>query len=236
MVDLNFFEKVDSALGEEANRKDGILCLVREYERTSRNITAILNRVHSAQTEEVIVQAAIEKFEEVKQHLSNLAQVVPYQKFYRYNELWTRTVQTSIFHASFVVYLTSERLITPDEIEPMFGVRVNLKNDLQDFHISLDEFLHGYTMLTSELVSELLSLLAINSVTLGNYDRPLRISRFVKELFMGFQLLNLKNDALRKKFDGIKYDIKKIEEVVYDISLRKLSRNSNSEDAGVRSE
>ena len=53
--------------------------------------------------------------------------------------------------------------------------------------------------------------------------------------------MNLKNDTLRRRFDSIKYDIKKIEEgkyhspfalsprviiahlVVYDVSLRKLS-------------
>lgn len=34
--------------------------------------------------------------------------------------------------------------------------------------------------------------------------------------------MNLKNDSLRKRFDGMKYDIKKMEEVVYDISLRGL--------------
>ena len=34
------------------------------------------------------------------------------------------------------------------------------------------------------------------------------------------RLLNLKNDNLRKKFDSIKYDLKKVEEVVYDLSIR----------------
>lgn len=38
----------------------------------------------------------------------------------------------------------------------------------------------------------------------------------------GFRLLNLKNDHLRKRFDALKYDLKKIEEVVYDISIRGL--------------
>ena len=68
---------------------------------------------------------------------------------------------------------------------------------------------------------------------MGNYGRPLLISRFVKELSTAFQILNLKNDALRKRFDSIKYDVKKIEEggphnflwltiVVYDLSLRGL--------------
>ncbi len=38
----------------------------------------------------------------------------------------------------------------------------------------------------------------------------------------GFRLLNLKNDGLRKKFDSLKYDLKKVEEVVYDLSIRNL--------------
>ena len=38
------------------------------------------------------------------------------------------------------------------------------------------------------------------------------ISRFVKDLSTAFQILNLKNDGLRKRFDSIKYDVKKIEE------------------------
>lgn len=66
------------------------------------------------------------------------------------------------------------------------------------------------------------SRFAINSVTLGDYERPLNISRFVGDLSSGFRLLNLKNDGLRKRFDALKYDVKKIEEVVYDIKIRGL--------------
>ena len=49
--------------------------------------------------------------------------------------------------------------------------------------------------------------LAVNSVTLGDYDRPVQIGNFIKDLFAGFQLLNLKNDILRKRSDGIKYSV-----------------------------
>jgi hypothetical protein len=62
----------------------------------------------------------------------------------------------------------------------------------------------------------------VNSVTNGNYDRPIEIAKFVNELHAGFRLLNLKNDMLRKRFDGLKYDVKKIEEVVYDLCIRGL--------------
>ena len=64
--------------------------------------------------------------------------------------------------------------------------------------------------------------LARNSVTLGDYRRPLQISQFVKDIHAGFQILNLKNDTLRKRSDGIKYRVKDVEDVVYDLSLRGL--------------
>ncbi|TMW40049.1 hypothetical protein DOY81_014870 [Sarcophaga bullata] len=54
-----------------------------------------------------------------------------------------------------------------------------------------------------------LSRFATNSVTMGDYDRPLQISRFMADLNSGYRLLNLKNDALRKRFDALKYDVKK---------------------------
>ena len=72
------------------------------------------------------------------------------------------------------------------------------------------------------------SRLAVNSVTAGDYTRPLKISQFIGQLDSGFRLLNLKNDALRKRFDGLKYDVKKCEEVVYDLTIRGLVAKDNT--------
>lgn len=63
-------------------------------------------------------------------------------------------------------------------------------------------------------------------MTAGDYTRPIRISNFINELDSGFRLLNLKNDPLRKRYDGLKYDVKKIEEVVYDLSIRGLAKEA----------
>lgn len=54
---------------------------------------------------------------------------------------------------------------------------------------------------------EVQARLAVNSVTLGDYGRPLQISQFVKDLHAGFQILNLKNDSLRRRSDSIKYNV-----------------------------
>lgn len=58
------------------------------------------------------------------------------------------------------------------------------------------------------------SRLAINRVTMGDYAAPVQYSKFAKELSNAFGLLNLKNDSLRKRFDSIKYDVKRLEEGV----------------------
>lgn len=62
----------------------------------------------------------------------------------------------------------------------------------------------------------------MNAVTAGDYSRPVRIARFIADLDAGFRLLNLKNDSLRRRYDALKYDLKKAEEVVYDLTVRGL--------------
>jgi len=64
--------------------------------------------------------------------------------------------------------------------------------------------------------------------TTEDYEKPKQIAIFVAELFAGFRLLNLKNDGLRKRFDSIKYDLKKCEEIVYDIAIRGLSNSQSA--------
>lgn len=98
----------------------------------------------------------------------------------------------------------------------------------------------GVLQLCSELVSKQESAnnqclnnsfqarFAVNAVTNGDFERPLQISSFVAEVNAGFRLLNLKNDSLRKRFDALKYDVKKIEEVVYDLSIRGLKPGQSS--------
>lgn len=73
------------------------------------------------------------------------------------------------------------------------------------FHVAIEEYLHSLISLIEELAR-----LAVNSVTLGDYHRPLEISRFVKDLHAGFQTLNLKNDNLRRRSDSIKYNVSTI--------------------------
>lgn len=40
----------------------------------------------------------------------------------------------------------------------------------------------------------------------------MQISQFVKDLHAGFQILNLKNDSLRRRSDSIKYNVRSLTE------------------------
>lgn len=118
-------------------------------------------------------------------------------------------------------------------------------NDKENgFHLDLEDYLMGLLQLSAELVSILYntsvaitylniifqSRFAVTSVTNGDYYIPIEISQFIHDLNAGFKLLNLKNDSLRKRFDGLKYAVKKVEEVVYDLSIRGLKPRSTIED------
>ena len=65
--------------------------------------------------------------------------------------------------------------------------------------LATEDYLHGLINMINDL-----SRLAVNSVTLADFRTPVRLASFVKQVHSGFQLLNLKNDSLRKRFDGIK--------------------------------
>ncbi|MCJ1445997.1 MAG: hypothetical protein MMC23_006502, partial [Stictis urceolatum] len=155
-----------------------------------------------------------------------LSVVASQHPYYKYNFSWTRDVQTTVFAILQCAYLGGSisteslaqqgQLLTIDSVGKILGVPVNLKDE-DAFHLSIEEYLHALISLIDELAR-----LAVNSVTLGDYRRPLQISQFIKDIHAGFQILNLKNDSLRRRSDSIKYSVKKVEDVVYDLSLRNL--------------
>lgn len=118
------------------------------------------------------------------------------------------------------------RLLTLEDAGSIFAVPTNVK-DRDVFHLTLEEYLLSLTDLTSDL-----SRLATNAVTMGDFELPLTISSFIKDLFAGFQVLNLKNDILRKRADAVKYDVKRVEDVVYDLSLRGLVKRDGEGEKG----
>lgn len=140
--------------------------------------------------------------------------------YYKYHDHWRNVTQKAAFCVSFIVFLETQKLSSKQEVAQELALK---DEQSQGFHLDLEDYLHGLLQLVSEL-----SRLAVNSAACGNYTWPVIISKFVNELNAGFRLMNFKNDSLRKHYDCFKYDLKKIEEVVYDLSIRGLKTDGKA--------
>ncbi|KAF2239298.1 translin [Viridothelium virens] len=236
MVNPSIFQHLQSKIDEETLVGEELRDIVNLLEKQEKSAQAALSRAHSTPTPEVssvvvAAESAIRYEIDTIQKLSEAASKHPY---YKYNGIWTRNIQDACFTILLCGWLggyqevfssssASGQLLTIEQVGQVMKVPVNLK-DRDSFHLTIEEYLHALISLIDELAR-----LARNSVTLGDYRRPLQISRFVKDLHAGFQILNLKNDILRRRSDGIKYRVKEIEDVVYDLSLRDLVPKETTE-------
>ena len=81
--------------------------------------------------------------------------------------------------------------------------------------VSAEDYLSGLCDLTGELVRK-----AIYDVIHKKFDEAERIKNLVNDIYGEFLKLHLRNGELRKKADSIKWNLKKLEEVMYDISMK----------------
>ncbi|MCJ1255209.1 hypothetical protein MMC24_003025 [Lignoscripta atroalba] len=228
MVDPAIFEDLQAKIDEDTQVRDELRNILQTLEKQGRATQSILSRAHS--TPSTHIQSTIADAEasiaQQTETIVRLAEVASKHPYYKYNGIWTKDIQNACFTillCGWLGGLSSQdnegqlgRLLTIEEVGHILKVPTNLK-DRDAFHLSIEEYLHSLISLIDELAR-----LAVNSVTLGDYQRPLQISQFVKDIHAGFQILNLKNDSLRRRSDSIKYSVKKIEDVVYDLSLRNL--------------
>ena len=81
--------------------------------------------------------------------------------------------------------------------------------------VSAEDYLAGLCDLTGELVRK-----AIYDVIHKKFDEAEKIKELVHDIYGEFLKLHLRNGELRKKSDSIKWNLKKLEEVMYDISMK----------------
>ena len=81
--------------------------------------------------------------------------------------------------------------------------------------VSAEDYLSGLCDLTGELVRK-----AVYDVIHKKFDEAVKIKDLVHDIYGEFLKFHLRNGELRKKSDSIKWNLKKLEEVMYDISMK----------------
>ncbi|KAK4323337.1 hypothetical protein Pmani_005945 [Petrolisthes manimaculis] len=210
------FATYGSCVEREAEVRECVQGIVKELEKTSYSVTTILERMHNAQGVQnisKICEECREELSKVSGQYSDLQSRVPPGEYYRYHHTFRATTQRLVAATCLVTYLQEARLAPHDEVAASMGLSTRREDG---FHLDLEDYLQGALALTHDL-----SRLAINAVSAGDYARPFQIRQFLRELHGAYSLLYPKNE-LRKRFDELKYALKKTEEVVYNLSLRGL--------------
>ncbi|KAL8140633.1 hypothetical protein V2J09_006654 [Rumex salicifolius] len=213
------FEKFRSQLEDSGSLRERIRNVAMEIESVTRLMHAGLLLVHQSRpVPEVLdkVKAQIGKLKELFNQLAEILQDHPGQ-FYRYHKDWRTETQTVVSLLAFMHWLETGSLLLHSEAE----VKLELNSSV--FGLDTEDYLVGICFMSNELPRYV-----VNQVTSGDYDCPRKVLNFLTDLHAAFRMLNLRNDFLRKKFDGMKYDLKRVEEVYYDVKIRGLAVTSDS--------
>ena len=86
----------------------------------------------------------------------------------------------------------------------------------KSLNVSVEDYLMGVCDLTGELGRK-----AIFDVIHNNISKAKKIKDIVSEIYGEFLKFNLRNGELRKKSDSIKWNLKKLEEIMYDLAIKR---------------
>ncbi|KZV43310.1 Translin family protein isoform 1 [Dorcoceras hygrometricum] len=217
----NQFEELRQELEDTGCSRERIRNISREIESTTRLMHFGLLLIHHSQPIPDVLEKAKGQINVLRHLYSKLAEIMEEYpgQYYRYHGDWRSETQTAVSVLAFMHWLETGDLLHHTEVEEKLGLK------LLEFGLDIEDYLIGICFMSNELPRYV-----VNQVTAGDYDCPRKVLKFLTDLHASFRMLNLRNDFLRKKFDGMKYDLKRVEEVYYDVKIRGLATNGNSEE------
>ncbi|XP_028775182.1 translin [Neltuma alba] len=215
------FEDFRLQLEESGSLRERIRAVVSEIESNTRLMHASLLLVHQSRPTPELLEKAKSYVHVLKDHYKQLAEVLGEcsGQYYRYHGDWRSETQTVVSLITFMHWLETGNLLMHAEAEEKLGLNSS------EFGLDIEDYLIGVCFMSNELPRYV-----VNQVTAGDYDCPRKVLKFLTELHAAFRMLNLRNDFLRKKFDGMKYDLRRVEEVYYDVKIRGLAPNGEQVD------
>ncbi|MBW2987522.1 hypothetical protein KY336_03130 [Candidatus Woesearchaeota archaeon] len=113
----------------------------------------------------------------------------------------------------------SYKVAVQEYVEAICYYSVMKENKLptnEELDVDGELYLLGICDLTGELARN-----AYNSAIKGETEKVEEIKKFTEELYNELMLFSFRSGELRKKFDQIKYDLKRMEQLVFDLKLKK---------------
>lgn len=118
-----------------------------------------------------------------------------------------------------LLYCGSFKVAVQEYVEALAFFDIFNKNRLPT-HKKLEVFHEFYLLGVCDLMGELVRK-AVNETIKGREKNALEIKDAVDNIYSELLLLDIRNSELRKKFDGIKYDLRRLEDMALGIKFKK---------------
>lgn len=210
--------EVSATLTAQNETRDRIRAVCDVADVEVRQSTRVLTSLHLAPCMKTAANEGMTRVRACGTALKAVEDACPNEPgaFYRYHDIWKNTLQHCAYACVLLEFVLTENLASKERVIEMLGAEVTLP---------LEDYLWGVCQAVSDLPR-----MAMNRVTLGDYATPRRNAQFAANVFDAFLQCNFRNDFLRKKFDGMKYEVKKLEELIYDLSVRGLLKEVKESD------
>ena len=190
MIDVKEFNLMRKDVLKFDSQREKLIKKSRDVLKLSKQVIYALHRSEIKVAEKLIIK--------IKKELKALNRYVKANtKMYHegsYKVAVQEYVEAMLFHS----YVKHRKLATRKEL----GVRT-------------DYYLLGLADLPGELVRR-----AILDSTKGNTKSPIEAKEIVSDIYAWLLKFDIRNGELRKKFDGIKYDLRKLEDLCFQLSQK----------------
>ncbi|MEK6867385.1 MAG: hypothetical protein AABX98_01045 [Nanoarchaeota archaeon] len=189
------FEKIRKQLVSYSQRREHIIKSSRDILRFSKIAISCIHR-HD-------LKAAVEHLHAAEALLKEVKKLAVLDAALSILGAYTVAVQEYVEAKTFLHFVNTNTLL-----------------DLDSLGVEPEDYLIGLSDLTGELARR-----AVLKTISKNYGDVHIVRDFVAGVHDFFLTLDMNNGDLRKKYDAIKWNLKKIEDIIYDIETKRGNMN-----------
>ncbi len=191
MLDKSRFKEMLKSFNEADSQRELLIKKSRDVLKLSKQLIYSLHRQDSASAKSIS--------SEITKSFGELCRIAEKSPELKYSGSFKISAQEYVEAMCYYGFVTAGKIPSDKDLGVDYGF-----------------YLLGLCDLTGELVRK-----AINDAIKGNFDSASKIKEVVEELYGELLQFDFRESELRKKFDGIKYDLKRLDDVALSIRLKK---------------
>ena len=201
------WEKLSADMDAADEMRERVIKELREAQKASKNAIYALQRGG--------IDGARAKMTRAREVIDSFADIIAKHPDLRHGT-YSAAVEEYCEARAFDVFLETGKLIS---VADFAGV------------CNTQEYLGGVADLVGEMIRY-----AVLEATKRNVESVRKCRDLANDILMAFMELNLRNGALRKKSDSIKYGVKRFEEILYELSLIPEGKKIDADDLAAAAE